>query len=195
MSSEFRILDMFLGMIPFWLGAFACLAARRFLNRLWPEARLPQNRWRELHNQVEQRTGYPVPQTLRDFYTTPGFLRIEQLQFETPDITHSRSPEQPFFVVQEFLPLTPEVMDHLALPDTTWLPFAQDGQGCIYFLPMAEHQDGDGPVYRIDLEMGWWGRAQGNEIRRVSDSLRQFLALGRRYLDVRHRGGMHRVYQ
>jgi hypothetical protein len=142
---------------------------------------------------VAQRTGYSVPQSLRDFYTAHGFLRI--VQFETPDVAHCRSPEQPFFVVQEFLPLTPKVMDHLALPDSTWLPFAQDGQGCIYFLPLAEHQDGDGPVYRIDLEMGRWGRMRGNDIRRVSNSLRQFLALGRQYTDVRHRGGMHRVYQ
>jgi hypothetical protein len=199
MSSESSILEMFLGMSPYWLGAFACLAARRFLNRLWPEARLSQNRREELYSQVKQRdftaveqhTGYPVPQVLRDFYT-PRILRIEQ--FETPDVTYSSGPEQPFFVIQEFLPLTPKTMDYLALPDSTWLPFAQDGRGYVYFLPLAEHQGGDGPIYRIDLEMGRWGRARGNDIRRVSDSLRQFLALGQSYADVKLRGGTHPVY-
>lgn len=192
--------DLLVSLLPFWLGGLTCAALNRLQNRprskqLSRESSRFALRSQVVHRSfevVEQRTGFPVPQTLRDFYTAPGFLHIER--FEAPSVVLGQRPDLTFIAIQEFLPLVSAVLDELRLPDSTWLPFARGVDGCIYFLPLEEYHNEDGPVYQFNPEMTRWERERGRDIRRISDSLRSFLVLGTR-VNVLERGGRLQLHQ
>lgn len=190
-------LDLFFVFLPFWLGGIACFVVRHLLNRRNPDGFSPATVRFALRSQVvhrsydavEEQTGYPVPQALRDFYSAPGFLYIEQ--FEAPGLARGRNSEPTFILIEQFLPLCPQMQEELKLPDLTWLPFARDVDGCIYFLPLEEYRDGDGPVYQIDPGKSQRARECGNDIRRASDSLRSFLRQGARISALGRGGRLH----
>ena len=130
--------------------------------------------------EVERRTGYPVPQPLREFYATPAFLELDGFHFLGASYASGRAQ---LYWLDHFLPLNGEMLDQCKLLDPTWLPFAQDERGAILFLPLSEFHAGDGPVYRIDQGPPP-GKENEEKLRRICDSLCHVLAQGTRRVGV-----------